>query len=223
MDGPGIDGENTEVSAARRLEDYLADSRYPVNSRPAGEDTPTDLTKWPGLPPTKSDSAQIRAYAGEQLRDGSLFVDIAVDVREAGRYSFFTVLRESTTGRALAISTVTRDLVVGETRVSFEFYGLVLRETAAAPADAAEKFVIPAVGGERIPNDFELEELMMGKRETSPAGRLAFLQEMHTTAAYKSGQFTNRVWDGPEKRARIAELEAEVLAEAAIQDNAKDE
>ena len=64
LEGPGIDGSNTEVDAASRLRDYLADSRYPTDSRPARSDTQTDLSRWPGLPAAKSDGVRIEGYAG---------------------------------------------------------------------------------------------------------------------------------------------------------------
>ncbi len=213
MSGPGIDGSDTEVSAAQRLEDYLSDSRYPVNSRPAREDTPTRLSEWPGLPPAKNDGARILDYAGEELKDGSLYLDVQVEVSEAGRYSFFTILRNAGGGRPLAVSMLTRDLPAGASRVRFEFYGLILREAAREDA-APSQYEVPGVGGERIPNDRELEELVAGQRSEPPAGRLALFEKVHTTSAYRPQDFTREIWDAPEKRARIAELEAEVRAEA---------
>lgn len=220
MSGPGIDGANTEVSAEQRLKDYLVDSRYPVNSRPARDDTPTDLRKWPGLPEAKSDGAAIESYAGEKLIGGSLYVDVRVTVSEAGRYSFFTVLRKQGETQPLVVSTVTRDLAAGPALVRFEFYGLILREAAGA-GGVAQVYEIPAVGGERIPNDQELQELIEGRREASPAGRLEPLLKSHATAAYAPDQFTDRVWDAPEKRDRIAELEAEVRLESEAESEAE--
>jgi hypothetical protein len=211
--GPGIDGANTEVSAAQRLADYKHDSRYPVNSRPARDDTPSDVRDWPGLPEAKSAGAVIEGYADEKLHAGSLYLDVKVAVREAGRYSFFAVLREAENDQALAVSTVTRDMAAGPTRVTFEFYGLILREAAGESA-AARSYRIAGVGGERIPDDQELQELIAGERQVSPEGRLAPLLKSYTTATYDPGRFTDKIWDAPEKRKRIAELEAEVRAEA---------
>ena len=213
MSDPGIDGSDTEVSAAQRLEDYLSDSRYPVNSRPAREDTPARLNAWPGLPAASSDGARILDYAGEELKDGSLYLDVEVEVIEAGRYSFFTILRNAGGGPPLVVSMLTRDLPAGASRVRFEFYGLILRE-AAGESVAPLQYEVPGVGGERIPNDRELEELVAGQRSESPGGRLALLEKKYTTSAYRPQGFTQKIWDAPEKRARIAELEAEVRAES---------
>ena len=215
LEGPGIDGSNTEVDAASRLRDYLADSRYPTDSRPARSDTQTDLSRWPGLPAAKSDGARIEGYAGETLEKGSLYIDVAVQVREAGRYSFFSILQQA--DRPLVVATVTRDLPAGPARVRFEFYGLILREAAAADLQTARSYQLAGVGGERIPNDAELEQLMRGEREESPAGRLELFRKAYETRKYRPAEFTDRVWDAPEKRARIAELEAEVRAEKANQ------
>ena len=211
----GIDGANTEVSAAQRLADYRELSRYPDHSRPAHAEVPARLADWPGLPERTLDDAKILDYAGEEsLRAGSLFVKFRVAVSEAGRYSFTSVLYPEQGTAPLLVSTLTRDLPAGQHTLEFEYFGLILRESLqAADAAAPQSFQIRGILGERLPTDAELEELVSGARAESPEGRLVIFEKKHTTRSYRAEQFRADEWDAPEKRARIAELEAEVRAE----------
>lgn len=205
--GPQVDMGDVRVSAARRLKDYRELSRYPDQSRPANAETP-ELGDWPGMNKQRVSSARIVGWDGDALRDGSLYVYAKVDVKEAGRYSFTTVLEEAAGGRKIAVSTPTLDLPAGPARVPLQFYGLILRE-----AGTGGPFRLPGLLGERLLSDEDVRRLTAGELKSNPEGVLAPLETGYTTAAYANADFTDREWDSPEKRRRIKELEAEVRAE----------
>lgn len=206
--GPDMDMSDVAVSAEQRLKDYRELSRYPDQSRPAGPETP-ELEDWPGMDKTRKDSARFSGWDGEEFRDGSLIVFVKLDVKEAGRYSFTTVLEEASSSRKLAVSTVTRDLPAGKVRVALEFYGLILRE-----AGSGGPFLLKGLLGERLLNDADVEKLTTGRLGENPEGVLAPLASEYRTRAYPVDGFTAREYDSPEKRRRIEELEREVRDEA---------
>jgi hypothetical protein len=188
-----IDGSNTEVSAAQRLKDYLQSAEFPPNLQVL---RPGDaaLAVVPTIPGDARHAAEIVRFLGEQVRAGSLEVTALVLVHVPGEYSFRTDLRD-TEGNALRVMVNAR-LKQGEQKIKFVFFGRAIRRHLRAGV-----FSLPGIVGEKLPDDGGI------------AGRLAyFAQEFHTQPHHAT-QFSDKVWDAPEKRARMRELERELAEE----------
>jgi hypothetical protein len=188
-----IDGSNTEVSAAQRLKDYLQSAEFPPNLQVL---RPGDaaLAVVPTIPGDARHAAEIVRFLGEQVRAGSLEVTALVRVHVPGEYSFRTDLRD-TEGNALRVMVNAR-LKQGEQKIKFVFFGRAIRRHLRAGV-----FSLPGIVGEKLPDDGGI------------AGRLAyFAQEFHTQPHHAT-QFSDKVWDAPEKRARMRELERELVEE----------
>jgi hypothetical protein len=188
-----IDGSNTEVSAAQRLKDYLQSAEFPPNLQVL---RPGDaaLAVVPTIPGDARHAAEIVRFLGEQVRAGSLEVTALVRVHVPGEYSFRTDLRD-TEGNALRVMVNAR-LKQGEQKIKFVFLGRAIRRHLRAGV-----FSLPGIVGEKLPDDGGI------------AGRLAyFAQEFHTQPHHAT-QFSDKVWDAPEKRARMRELERELAEE----------
>ncbi|GAB4436991.1 MAG: hypothetical protein OHK0011_20050 [Turneriella sp.] len=188
-----VDGANTEVSAAVRLKDYLQAAEFPPNLqvlRPGDAALP-DV---PTIPGDARQAAQIVRFLGEQVRAGSLEVFALVRVEITGEYSFRTDLRDAE-GNALRV-TVNAKLNKGEQKIKFVFFGRAIRRNLRAGV-----FSLPGIVGEKLPDDGGL------------AGRLEYYATEYRTQPHHATQFSDRVWDAPEKRARIRALEREIAEE----------
>ena len=208
--GPNTNPDDVMVSAAQRLKDYRELSRYPDDSQPANAST-AELKAWPGIAGQPAPSgARIVAYDGEELRNGSLYIFVKVNVESAGRYSFVTVLETADGARKLAVSRPTLDLPAGPARVALPFYGLILHE-----ARTGGPYRLRGVIGERMLTADDIDRMTSGgDPAASPEGALPALKAEYRTAQYDLARFTTREHDSPEKRQRLRELEAEARAEA---------
>jgi hypothetical protein len=188
-----IDGSNTEVSAAQRLKDYLQAAEFPPNLQVlrAGD---TALSQLPTIPGDARHAAEIVRFLGEQVRAGSLEVTALVRVHVAGEYSFRTDLRD-TEGNALRVM-VNAKLNKGEQKVRFVFFGRAIRRHLRAGV-----FSLPGIVGEKLPDD------------GGSAGRLEYYANEYRTQPHHATQFSDKVWDAPEKKARIRALEREIAEE----------
>lgn len=188
-----VDGSNTEVSAAVRLKDYLQAAEFPPNLQVLRPGDAT-LAAVPTIPGDARQAAQIVRFLGEQVRSGSLEVIALVRVQVAGEYSFRTDLRD-TDGNALR-ATVNVKLSKGEQKVRFVFFGRAIRRNLRAGV-----FSLPGIVGEKLPDD------------GGSAGRLDYYANEYRTQPHHVTQFSDKVWDAPEKRARIRALEREIAEE----------
>lgn len=203
--GPVVDAGDTTVSPERRLADYLDQSRFPETSRPARPDTP-ELDGLVATEKSAASSAEIVGWDGEELRAGSLVVFLRVRVRDAGRYSFRSILSDAD-GVKLAVATETKDLAIGNHRIALLFYGLIFHETRWKTP-----FILQGAAAERLPTDAELANAVKpdGSVNPPPEGRLTTLRKTYSTKNYKLNDFSKAVWDSPEKQARIRALKEEI-------------
>ncbi len=190
---PQVDGSNTEVSAQVRLKDYLAASEFPPGIqvvRP-GDAALADL---PTIPGDARQAAQVVRFLGEQVRAGSLEVVALLRVELPGEYSFRTDLKDMD-GNALRVMVNTK-LNKGEQKVKFVFFGRAIRRNLRAGI-----FTLPGIVGEKLPDDGGL------------SGRLEYYPGEFRTQPHHIAQFSDKVWDSPQKRARIRALEREIAEE----------
>ncbi|MBE7437313.1 MAG: hypothetical protein HS115_02570 [Spirochaetales bacterium] len=196
-----IQHEDTAVDPRTRLAHYLEYSEYPPHSQPANALT-GDLGD---LLPSRydaSDSGRITGWDGEALRAGSLRIGYRVAIASGGRYTFETLVYADS--KKLIHPSMTVDLSVGEHRLEFELAGRLLRKSSSG-----SPFELPGIVAERVPSDSELEAMASG-RQASPEGRLTPYRKEYRTGSYKSESFSDAIWDSPEKRRKIAGLEAEI-------------
>jgi len=214
------DFSDFEVSPEERLKDYQALTVYPDESRPArGDAPPFRIEQWPGLQSKPQiDAARILGWNGETFRDGSLHVSLDVRVEKAGRYSFFTILRDAGGKQNLIESHRTRDLRPGTHTIEFLFYGRIFRDLARVDSGkyaelARGPYQLPGAFGERVLAGEEIAAMTQNPDDFSnPEGRLAPFYESYTTRAYDPGRFTDQPWDSAQKQQRIDALEAEIRA-----------
>lgn len=189
-----VDGSSSEVSAERRLRDYLAASVYPPDLRVLSPGDPV-LDQVPAIPGNAEACASILRFTSDEAKGGSLVVRFEVLIVVPGTYSFRTYLSESDGKPRLQVIT-TRELSAGRHHLSFIFYGKALRDTARSG-----RYSLPGILGEKIPD-------AQGRQ-----GRLAFFAKNYETRKYDMRVFTDRIWDAPEKKARIREIESEIRSE----------
>lgn len=190
----GVDGSGTEVSAERRLRDFLAASIYPPENRvlDAGE---APLAEVPTVPGDAQGSAVISGFRGEQLNNGSLSVFFSVKVAVPGTYSFRTYLIDAQ-GVPRLQSLITQSLPAGERRLSFVFYGKAIRDKTSGG-----RFRLQGILGEKLPGT------------DGQQGRLAYFSSPYETRSYALREFTDKAWDSPDKRARVKSLKEEIQQE----------
>lgn len=187
-----VDGSHTEVSAERRLADYLKQSEIPPDNRPLqADDLPLD--QLPRIPGNASATATIIGFSSERMHQGSLEIAFRVQVKAGGSYSFRTQLfaRDQCGIEAM----VNKKLKPGQHELRFRFFGRALRRCASG------KYTLPGILGEKLPDD------------GGTMGALAYYNKPYTTRSYRREDFSDAVYDSPEKRKKIRELEREVRQE----------
>jgi len=188
-----VDGSNTEVSAAIRLKDYLRTAELPPNLQVLNPgDTP--LAALPTIPGDAKESAEIVRVVGENMRAGSLQIVALVRIHQPGSYSFRTDLIDSQ-GKGLR-TMVVKKLGKGARKIEFNFYGRAIRRHLSAGV-----FTVPGILGEKLPDD------------GGTAGKLTYYGVSYPTRPHHLSEFSDRVWDSPEKRAYIRALEREIAEE----------
>lgn len=186
-----VDGSNTEVSAARRLTDYLKQSELPPDNRVlAPDDLP--LQQLPRIPGDASAAATINGFSGERLHRGSLEVAFRVHVHVRGSYSFRTQLFAP--DRCGIEAMVNKKLSPGVHELRFRFFGRALRRCAPG------SYTLAGILGEKLPDDGVM-------------GALPYYAQVYTTKVYPHAAFSDVVYDSPEKRAKIRALEREMREE----------
>lgn len=204
-DAPPVNSstEETAVDPRIRLSDYLKHSEYPETSRPANSDS-RDLAE---MRPArgKSESARIENWGKPFLKDGSLQIPFTVDVKETGRYAFSTVVDRPGRGK-FAVLSCDAELLPGRRTLFFVLFGKIIRD-----ADYAAPLLIPGIAGERIATQADVDQALQNGK-APPEGRLVLFESKLEIAGYSVSDFSPAVWDSPEKRARIRELEEEISA-----------
>lgn len=195
--------DDTAVDPSIRLADYLKYSQFPESSRPAGMDSP-DLEE---LRPArgKSEGAAVAGWGEPRIEKGSLVIPFVVEVRQAGRFAFSTVVERPGQGK-FAVLTHDADLTAGRHTLSFLLFGKIIRD-----ADYASPLLIRGIAGERTPTDAELDAASRAVT-APPEGRLPLFKENLKISGFAVSSFSRAEWDSPEKQRRISELRAEIEA-----------
>ncbi|MCX7633997.1 MAG: hypothetical protein N2Z22_11765 [Turneriella sp.] len=188
-----VDGSDTEVPATRRLADYLNASELPPDNRLLAPDDPP-LENIPRIAGDASRAATILGFTKETVRNGSLEIYFTVAVRQAGSYSFRTHLLDANLQRGIEVMT-NAQLQPGTHALRFRFFGRALHKIGHGP------YTLRGILGEKLPDD------------GGAPGALEFYSKHYKTRAYSTAQFSNAVYDSPEKRARIRSLKQEIEQE----------
>jgi hypothetical protein len=146
--------------------------------------------------------ARFTAVVGERLEEGSLIVEVELDVVQPGRYRVYANLMKG--DRPLAYAKQTLDLQqAGLRRVPLRFFGKILRDV-----NESGPYTVVAVRGERL-------KLESGAQAGAEALVQAVppLTEPHVTSAYDVSAFSDAEWDSELKRERIAELSRQAAGE----------
>lgn len=142
--------------------------------------------------------ARFTGKVSERLADGSLYVDVEIDVAKAGRYRIFANLEGD--GGLLAYAKEDRDLPTGRQTVPLLFFGKILRD-----AGVQGPLVVTNLRGLRF--DFERDPGGMTHQPLQPIARA------YETARYQPSDFSPDEWESEYKRERLVELEALAAAE----------
>lgn len=168
------------------MADFAGDLRLTVDVRMNGERGEVSFPfVYTGDPP-----ARFTGTAREAVEDGSLALYVGIEVRRAGRYVFIGRLYDAG-DRAVAILQQNDVIEASAREARLLAFGKVLRDTGAlAP------FALRDVQGWRM-NDGGYPDRQL--LETWPGP--------YTTAAYAPDAFSDRDWDSPGKRNRLAGLQ----------------
>lgn len=126
----------------------------------------------------------------DAVADGSLLVNVEVDAHEPGTFSVEANVYDATGKTPIASAASTLALAVGKAVVPLKFFGKAFHDVGA--------------DGPYVVKDFRGFLLQPGAQANvwwSDA-------RAHTTQPFKRSDFSSAEWDSPEKRARIANLEA---------------
>jgi hypothetical protein len=174
------------------------------------------------LPP-----ARFTGNFAEQLRNGSLVIDVELNVEKPGTYQVMANLFQGESPVGYAKNQLF--LESGTQRVSLWFFGKVFRDQ-----DVSGQFRLVDVRGYRSNSGIEPHELsgapedvdaLLAERDTrSNAGPerepLAPYPRDYTTKNYNKEQFSDREWDSESKRRHIQDLEQSIAEErAAVSQN----
>lgn len=130
--------------------------------------------------------AQLSGEFRDAVQDGSLLVEVGVDVREPGFFRFDANLYDRN-GKPVAFSVFKGDLTPGENWVPFEFFGKILRDQ-----EAMGPYSIEQVRGYRF-----LEG------QTPDQERLADERVTHRTSPYDAFAFSDAVYTSAHKEQMI--------------------
>ncbi len=189
------------IAPERRLKDYKEHLKYPPFNRPADADTP-DLDNWPGYGGRRIDDVRILSFKGHAVRKGSLYIAFQVDAKQAGRYTFDALLRHSS-GKKVAVSSLTRDLKPGTQTLEFLFYGKIMRD-----AKVSGVFELRGINGQRVLSDHELDLMGRAELKKSPEGVLRPLRTTYTTGSLKN--FTSKDWQSAAKQDHLDRIRKEI-------------
>jgi len=128
----------------------------------------------------------------DAIADGSVVVNLEVDVRDAGLYTFEANVFDATGATAIAYADVNQSLAVGKVVVPLKFFGKAFHDVGA--------------DGPYLVKDFR------GFLRPSPSANAANIwwsdPRSHTTKPYKRSELSAAEWDSEEKRTKIKALEA---------------
>lgn len=134
----------------------------------------------------------------DRLENGSLVVDVELDVEKPGRYRIFGNLTSA--DRYIAYSKQDVLLGTGKQKVSLLFFGKIFHDMAAEDGT----FKVVDIRGHRLNLAEKLSEQMEPEIEAIPPIVGAF-----ETQIYQLAQFSKVAWDSPEKRQRLQDLQSE--------------
>jgi hypothetical protein len=145
-----------------------------------------------GAPP-----ARVEAVVGDSIEEGSLRIDLAIEVARAGHYQLVGRLDDAT-GRPVALLRFTAGLEAGHQQVPLRAHGRLLRDEDAVPP-----WTLRDVEGFRlVPGGHPDREVM------------AIWSGPYRTESRSMDALTDEGWDSPGRRARLAALEGFIAHEA---------
>lgn len=140
--------------------------------------------------------AQFTGQFSDHLENGSLIVDVEVNVDKPGRF----IIAGNLNVQDEPIAHATEDLYLeqGVHRVPLLFFGKILREFGMPSGT----YTLTNVRGHRL----NLASRLIDQKEPEIEGIPQFTDEFRT-APYELNQFSDAEWDSPEKQLRIKDLE----------------
>jgi hypothetical protein len=146
-----------------------------------------------GAPP-----ARIESIVGDSIEDGSLRIDVAIEVARPGHYQLVGRLDDAN-GRPVALLRFTAALEAGRQQLALRAHGRLLRDEDAAPP-----WTLRDVEGFRlVPGGHPDREVMA----TWPGP--------YRTQSSSMAALADEEWDSPGRRARLAALEGFMAHEGA--------
>ncbi len=142
--------------------------------------------------PAVAEPARFTGTFTDAVVEGSLAVDVGVNVRQAGWYLIDANLHDER-GEPVAWSRFKGDLAAGPATARLVFFGRILREHGVRGA-----FSLRALRGSRFVEATDPQE-----------ERMVPLDVAHQTAVYSVEAFSSAPWDSAEKRRKIARLRAD--------------
>ncbi len=154
--------------------------------------------------------ARFNGIVAERIEDGSLLVSAELNVRFPGRYTIEANLFNA--NGPVAYARKDARLGGGTQRVDLEFFGKIFHDqNAEAP------YIVRGLRGIQDtdpldPADLskpveEVQKMLATLKTTQPHKRvIPNFEKDYTTQEYRLAEFSNREWDSPIKRERMAEL-----------------
>jgi hypothetical protein len=126
----------------------------------------------------------------EELRSGSLFIGVQVEVKQAGRFRFDANLFDAE-DEPVASAHADQELAVGKQWIDLPFFGLIFHDK-----NVSGKFTLRTLRGDRFsPGETPDRQLLPG------------FDGSYTTASYPLDVFSTDEWDSPDKQRQIQAYE----------------
>ncbi len=196
------DGQNTDVKAG---DDTFTSVFTPSATSLAGKDNRIGIAVWLKYQGddgqaffqfdyTAAEPARFTGRVTESMVNGSLALDLEMDVKKAGRY-VLTARVEDAAGKGFALLEHNASLASGTTNAHMLVFGKLVKDNhAIAP------FKVRDLSG------FLLKEDVSPDRENLKDTKGVF----HTTKAYADGDFSDAEWQSDEKKRTVDEFEKDV-------------
>lgn len=130
----------------------------------------------------------------EAIRDGSLDLDVEVEIQEPGRY-FIVARADDSEGRSFAYLAENEELHAGKQEVRLRIFGKLIRDEGAR-----SPFRLRDLEGFRLIEDAYPDRDLMPAREGV----------VYTTKTYTLRDFTDAEWESEEKARHVKELSKDV-------------
>lgn len=147
----------------------------------------------------------------DRIDEGSLFVDVEVQVKEPGIYTIEANLM-SESEEPIGYSRSDKKLTGGKQMISLQFFGKII-----ASSRESGPYIVTNVRGslntDVIQEDLltkspaEVDRILSKISDDRPKHKtIPYFEGTYATAAYSLGEFSDKDYDSPEKRQRLADL-----------------